>query len=512
VDALVDDAQRLLRIRQIEVRATPPGPHEVGAQLRDGQRDRWIVAPARHRARSTTTADQQALEAMVAVSSDAFARLRLTEDMTHLARHDLLTNLPNRGLLLDRVEHALQTSRRRSTRIALLFVDLDGFKPVNDRFGHAAGDAGLIDVAQRLSSCVRQSDTVARLGGDEFALLLEDTPDASRAMEVVQRITVALRPPIKLEGKEAFLTASMGLALSMPDEAEGEILGNADVALYLAKEKGKGGCETFEPGMRMAFVRRIALGADMRRALERGEFLLHYQPIVDLASGRTVGAEALLRWQHPDRGLLPPLEFIPLAEESGLIVPIGYWVIEEACRGASRWSRGGPVPLHISVNLSARQLQEADLVDRVRDALNAARLDPGRLVLEITESLIMLETRTIIPRLRALKSLGLRLAIDDFGTGYSSLAYLQNLPVDILKIDRSFIHGKTSIAGLSPLARGIVDLGKAMHLVMVAEGIEEPEEAAALRSAGCELGQGYHFSRPVPGAEFQKFLEAKGRG
>ena len=501
-----DDVPRALALAAET--ATRPGssaPAEWRLKRRDGQTFFAEVI-------GTNLLADPTIEGLVLTIRDIQDRKNLEEQLTHQAFHDSLTGLANRALLSNRVEHARARSLRDGKPCAVILLDLDDFKAINDSLGHAAGDQVLIEVARRVQTCIRAGDTAARLGGDEFALLLEDTPDAARAMEVVQRIGVALRPPIKLDGKEAFLTASMGLAMSMPDEAEGEILGNADVALYLAKEKGKGGCETFEPGMRMAVVRRIALEADMRRALERGEFLLHYQPIVDLASGRTVGAEALLRWQHPGRGLLPPLEFIPLAEESGLIVPIGYWVLEEACRGASRWSRGGPDALHISVNLSARQLQEADLVDRVRDALRTAHLDPGRLVLEITESLIMLETRTILPRLRALKTLGLRLAIDDFGTGYSSLAYLQNLPVDILKIDRSFIHGKTSSVGLSPLARGIVDLGKAMRLVMVAEGIEEPEEAAALRSSGCELGQGYHFSRPVPGADFQKFLETKGRG
>ena len=501
-----DDVPRALALAaETAARPGSSAPAEWRLKRRDGQTFFAEVI-------GTNLLADPTIEGLVVTIRDIQERKNLEEQLTHQAFHDSLTGLANRALLSNRVEHARARSQRDGKPCAVLLLDLDDFKAINDSLGHAAGDQVLIEVARRVQTCIRAGDTAARLGGDEFALLLEDTPDAERAMEVAQRITAALRPPIKLDGKEAFLTASMGLAMSMPDEAEGEILGNADVALYLAKERGKGGCETFEPGMRMAVVRRIALEADMRRALERGEFLLHYQPIVDLASGRTVGAEALLRWQHPGRGLLPPLEFIPLAEESGLIVPIGYWVLEEACRGASRWSRGGPDALHISVNLSARQLQEVDLVDRVRDALRDARLDPGRLVLEITESLIMLETRTIIPRLRALKSLGLRLAIDDFGTGYSSLAYLQNLPVDILKIDRSFIHGKTSTVGLSPLARGIVDLGKAMRLVMVAEGIEEPEEAAALRSSGCELGQGYHFSRPVPGADFQKFLEAKGRG
>jgi diguanylate cyclase (GGDEF)-like protein/PAS domain S-box-containing protein len=452
------------------------------------------------------------IEGLVLTIRDIQERKGLEEQLTHQAFHDPLTQLANRALLSNRVEHARARSLRDGKPCAVLLLDLDDFKAINDTLGHAAGDQVLIEVARRVETCIRAGDTAARLGGDEFALLLEDTADAASAKEVAQRIAVALRPPVKLDRREVFLTASMGLAVSTPEEAEGELLGNADVALYLAKEKGKGLCETFEPGMRMAVVRRIALEADLRRALERRELVLHYQPIVDLPTGRPVGAEALLRWQHPDRGLIPPLEFIPLAEESGLIVPIGYWVLEEACRGASRWPRRAET-LHVSINLSARQLQEPDLVDRVREALHAARLDPSRLILEITESLIMLETRTIIPRLRALKTLGLRLAIDDFGTGYSSLAYLQNLPVDILKIDQSFIRGRTPSGsrGLSPLARGIVDLGKAMHLVMVGEGIERAEEADALRISGCELGQGFHFSRPIPEADFRRFLEGAGR-
>jgi diguanylate cyclase (GGDEF)-like protein/PAS domain S-box-containing protein len=452
------------------------------------------------------------IEGVVLTIRNIQERKRLEEQLTHQAFHDPLTQLANRALLSNRVEHARARSLRDGRPCAVLLLDLDDFKAINDSLGHAAGDQVLIEVGRRLGTCIRAVDTAARLGGDEFALLLEDTVDAESAREVVHRISAALRPPVRLDQREVFLTCSMGLAISTPEEGEGELLGNADVALYLAKGKGKGICETFEPGMRMAVVRRIALESDLRRALDHRELVLHYQPIVDLPTGRPVGAEALLRWEHPERGRIGPLEFIPLAEESGLIVPIGYWVLEEACRGASRWPRRG-MPLHVSVNLSARQLQEADLVDRVRDILRSAPLEPSRLVLEITESLIMLETRTIIPRLRALKTLGLRLAIDDFGTGYSSLAYLQNLPVDILKIDQSFIRGRMppGSRGLSPLARGIVDLGKAMHLVMVGEGIERLEEADALRTSGCELGQGFHFSRPVPEAEFQRFLETGGR-
>jgi len=501
-----DDVPRVLAlVTETSGRPGSSAPAEWRLKRRDGQIFFAEVI-------GTNLIADATIEGIVLTIRDIQERKALEEQLTHQAFHDPLTRLANRALLSNRVEHARARSLRDGKPCAVLLLDLDDFKAINDSLGHTAGDQVLIEVARRIETCIRAGDTAARLGGDEFAVLLEDTADGTGAAEVAARIAVALRPPIKLDQREAFLTASMGLAVSAPDEGEGELLGNADVALYLAKGKGKGLCEVFEPGMRMAVVRRIALESDLRRALERRELVLHYQPIVDLPSGRPVGAEALLRWQHPERGLIPPLEFIPLAEENGLIVPIGYWVLEEACRSAARWPRSAG-PLHVSVNLSARQLQEQDLVDRVRDALRAARLDPSRLVLEITETLIMLETRTIMPRLRALKTLGLRLAIDDFGTGYSSLSYLQNLPVDILKIDQSFIRGRTpsGTRGLSPLARGIVDLGKAMRLVMVGEGIERGEEADALRTSGCELGQGFHFSRPVAETEFQRFLEEAGR-
>lgn len=501
-----DDVPRVVAlVNETAARPGSSAPAEWRLRRHDGQSFFAEVV-------GTNLLSDPTIEGVVLTIRDIQERKRLEEQLTHQAFHDPLTQLANRALLSNRVEHARARSLRDGRPCAVLLLDLDDFKAINDSLGHAAGDQVLIEVGRRLGTCIRAGDTAARLGGDEFALLLEDTEDVEAAREVAHRISAALRPPVRLDQREVFLTCSMGLAISTPEEGEGELIGNADVALYLAKGKGKGICETFEPGMRMAVVRRIALESDLRRALERKELVLHYQPIMDLPSGRPVGAEALLRWEHPERGLIGPLEFIPLAEESGLIVPIGYWVLDEACRGASRWPRAG-APLHVSVNLSARQLQEADLVDRVRDILRSTRLEPSRLVLEITESLIMLETRTIIPRLRALKTLGLRLAIDDFGTGYSSLAYLQNLPVDILKIDQSFIRGRMPAGsrGLSPLARGIVDLGKAMHLVMVGEGIERREEADALRTSGCELGQGFHFSRPVPEADFQRFLETKGR-
>jgi len=444
---------------------------------------------------------------LVVTIRDIQERKTLEKQLTHQAFHDPLTNLANRALLSDRVAHAQARSQRDGRPCAVLLLDLDDFKDINDTLGHGAGDQVLIEVARRLHGCIRAGDTAARLGGDEFALLLEDTPDASSAREVTGRITSALSDPILIDAKEVFLSASCGVAIGIPGAPEEELLRNADVALYHAKEKGKGLCEVFEPGMRAAVIQRLELEADLHRAVERSEFLLHYQPIVDLQSHRIVGAEALVRWRHPQRGMLAPGEFIPLAEETGLIVPIGRWVLEEACRTIAAHSRGGSA-IHVSVNLSARQLQEADLVEIVAAALRDAGLPPDRLVLEVTESLIMVDPRTMIPRMRALRDLGVRIAIDDFGTGYSSLSYLQNLPVDILKIDRSFIHGPALAPGLSPLARGIVDLGRAMRLVMVAEGIELAEQADALKISGCELGQGFFLARPMEASAFESLLKS----
>jgi diguanylate cyclase (GGDEF)-like protein/PAS domain S-box-containing protein len=475
-----------------------PAPVEWRLRRREGE---WFFVEVT----VTNLVEDPNIGGLVLNIRDIQERKALESQLTHQAFHDPLTKLANRALLADRVAHAQARSQRDGRPCAVLLLDLDDFKAINDTLGHVAGDEVLIEVARRLHACIRAGDTAARLGGDEFALLLEDTPDAARAMEVAERIAVALKDPVMLGGTEAFLSASTGIAIGVPSDPEGELLRNADVALYHAKEKGKGRCEVFEPSMRAAVMDRLQLGVDLHRALAGSEFVLFYQPIVDLQSGQIVGAEALLRWRHSERGILSPAEFIPLAEETGQIVPIGRWVLEEACRRGRIFSDGRKTPLHMSVNLSARQLQEMDLEDQVVGALRAGGLDPQNLVLEVTESLIMLEPRKMIARLRGLKDLGVRLAIDDFGTGYSSLAYLQNLPVDILKMDRSFIH-ETAAAGLSPLARGIVDLGRAMRLVMVAEGIERREQAEALRRVGCELGQGFHLARPMDAAAFERLL------
>ena len=505
VDALVDDAQRLLRIRQIEVRATPPGAHEVGAQLRDGQRDRWIVAPARHRARSTTTADQQALEAMVAVSSDAFARLRLTEDMTHLARHDLLTNLPNRGLLLDRVEHALQMSRRRSTRIALLFVDLDGFKPVNDRFGHAAGDAVLVDVAQRLSSCVRQSDTVARLGGDEFALLLEDVhpPEVSSACE---RILSALSRGAHVAGHHLSLSASIGVAFGDSSETAESMLRNADLAMYEAKSRGKNQWVEYERAIGRSRLQRLELVESLRTSVAAGELSLVYQPVVRASTGRITGVEALARWKS--NGVdVPPDVFIRVAEETGLVVALGDVVMEKAARDAKAiWEAAGG-DINVSVNISAKQLREPDFVSKVERALT--NMGGAALILEITERDGVGNDPASLEAMKTLAARGVPFAIDDFGIGFSSIGYLQDMPVQIIKTDLSFSESIDRDERSCALLCSITMMGQALGLDVVVEGIERSSQLDHLQEhVHAPYAQGYLMHRPMPLEQLLEVVES----
>jgi diguanylate cyclase (GGDEF)-like protein/PAS domain S-box-containing protein len=495
-----DQPRALAMIAELAQRGSGTAPFEWRLRRRGGE---WFFAEVI----GTNLLHDPTIGGLVLTIRDIQERKTLESQLTHQAFHDPLTKLANRALLSDRVGHAQVRSQRGGKPCSVLLLDLDDFKAINDTFGHVAGDELLVETARRIQGCIRAGDTAARLGGDEFALLLEDTPDIGTAREVAERLSKALSAPIVLQGKEVFLSASTGIAIGVPGEAEGELLRNADVALYIAKEKGKGLFEVFEPGMRAAVVERLELEGDLRRALTEKQLLLHYQPIVELSSGRIVGAEALIRWMHPRRGLLSPAAFIPLAEESGLIVPIGLWVIEEACRRVASLTGPGATT-HVSVNLSARQLQEPDLVAQVRGALARAGLPPDRLVLEVTESLIMVDPRAMIPRLRDLKNLGLRLAVDDFGTGYSSLAYLQNLPVDILKIDRSFIQEASGDVGLSLLARGIVNLGRAMHLTTVAEGIEHLEQISALRETACEFGQGFYLARPMEDGAFASLLSS----
>ncbi|MDP9457558.1 MAG: EAL domain-containing protein [Actinomycetota bacterium] len=459
--------------------------------------------------------EEPSVGGIVVNTRDITERKLLEERLLHQALHDPLTGLANRALLLDRLGHALDRADRTEACVAALFLDLDDFKVVNDSLGHDAGDELLVAAAERLGSCLRPEDTIARLGGDEFVVLLEDVRGRGEATEAATRIAEALREPFLLGAhEEAFVSVSIGVALASGGEdrtgsSPDDLLRWADVAMYEAKRKGKAHHAVFDPSMDARALERLRLGADLGRAVERGEFRVHYQPEVELSTGRIVGFEALVRWEHPEQGLVSPARFIPVAEETGLIVPIGRWVLEEACRRAKEWQEhrpNGPPPL-MSVNLSARQFEHPDLACDVARALGESGLDPGRLVLEITESVLMEDAPSTIATLEELKSLGVGLAVDDFGTGYSSLSYLRRFPVDYLKIDRSFVDGIEEDSGGAVLVSGIVDLGHALGLSVVAEGVETEGQLGLLRGMGCELAQGYHFARPMPGEEAGVLLE-----
>jgi diguanylate cyclase (GGDEF)-like protein len=431
---------------------------------------------------------------------------RLHEQIEHQAFHDTLTELPNRSLFADRVVHA---EARRGSSLAVLFVDLDDFKTINDSRGHAVGDALLVRIAGRLQSCLRPGDTVARLGGDEFAMLLEDVRQLSDATEVAERIIEAMQEPVLLRDEELSIRASVGVAWSDGQKVGAdELLRNADVAMYSAKSLGKSRYEIFEPSMHLSAVNRHELKADLNRATSREEFQVHYQPVVDLATGRLVGLEALVRWPHPIRGMLTPLGFIGLAEETGLINPIGRWVLQRACEDVRGWKDRYPdrAPLWVSVNISPRQLQQQQFIEEVGEALRHSGLDSSNLVLEVTESSLMHDLGAATARLRQLKRLGVRLALDDFGTGYSSLSSLRDLPIDVLKIDKSFLDRGNQSIDDHAFVSAIVDLAGALNMEVVAEGIERPDQASYLLGLGCRLGQGYLFAKAQDPASIELLL------
>jgi diguanylate cyclase (GGDEF)-like protein/PAS domain S-box-containing protein len=448
----------------------------------------------------TARLDDPSIEGMVLNTRDITERKELEDQLAHQAFHDSLTGLANRALFRDRVDHALARMRRQRRPIAVLLLDVDGFKTVNDSLGHAFGDAFLVAVAERLRALLRPSDTPCRLGGDEFAVLVEDLTEAIDATVVAERILDALRLPFVVDGKEIVSAASIGIAIAdRPDTTADDLLRNADVAMYTAKNRGRNRSELFKPSMHQAMLDRLDLEADLRRAVDRGEFVLHYQPTVALDTGRISGMEALVRWRSPERGMVPPGMFISVAEDTGLIVRLGAWVLEEACRQAVAWHHefGSDAPRTMSVNLSARQLQDDRLVDDVASIISRTGIRPDALVLEITESAVMADAEAMTARLHELKALGVRLAIDDFGTGYSSMSYLCSFPIDILKIDRSFVHGVRNEPQKMGIVRTIVELGHILELQTVAEGIELDEELQELRALQCDLGQGYWFARPL---------------
>jgi diguanylate cyclase (GGDEF)-like protein/PAS domain S-box-containing protein len=455
----------------------------------------------------TNLLDDPAVGGVVVNYRDVTARKALEDQLRHQAFHDALTGLPNRALFADRLGHALSRARRSPQQLAVLFVDLDDFKTVNDSLGHGAGDELLVRVAERLQRALRPGDTIARMGGDEFAVIVEDQTDAAAPVEVGQRLLAALNAPFANEGKELFVHASAGVAVSTSQQTTAEeLLRDADLAMYMAKSNGKNRLELFQPSMHSAALARLSLKGDLERALERDEFVLLYQPIMRLGSGQLSGVEALVRWNHPRRGLISPLDFIPLAEETGLIVPLGRWVLEQACRQAVTWDAAGATSLTMSVNVSGRQVQEPGFVDEVAAVLAGTALPPQRLTLEFTESVLMRDANATAGMLAQLKALGVRLAIDDFGTGYSSLSYLRRFPIDVLKIDASFVAAMSSGSDQTALVRSIVKLGETLHLETVAEGIEQPAQLSDLRSLGADLGQGYFFARPLSADDVSAML------
>jgi diguanylate cyclase (GGDEF)-like protein len=438
---------------------------------------------------------------LLAQERATLAELRRSEaQVKHQAAHDALTGLANRSLFGD----LLRATLSRGVGLAVLFVDLDDFKAVNDSFGHAVGDDLLAAVSARLAACMRSGDTVARLGGDEFAVLIEGA-DERAAVQTAERLIAALQMPLALPGTTITVRASVGIAVTPPGTGDaGELLRNADVAMYAAKEAGKGRLAVFEPGMHTRALDLIEQEHDLLEAIGRDQFVLHYQPVVELASGRTVGVEALVRWRHPTRGLLSPSEFVPQAEATGVIVELGRSILDKACRQATGWPVGGD--LRLGVNLSARQLTDPGLVDQVVATLAAAGLPAERLVLEITETALLNSAPDRV--LTGLRELGVRIALDDFGTGYSSLEHLRRLPVDSIKIDKVFIDRVTGGLRESALARAIIQLGQTMGLATVAEGVETATQAAVLRELGCGYGQGYWFARPMSGEALGRFLGA----
>jgi diguanylate cyclase (GGDEF)-like protein len=431
----------------------------------------------------------------------------LKEQLRYQAFHDSLTGLANRALFLERVGEAC--AGRRHTGPVVLFVDLDDFKTVNDSLGHAAGDALLSAVADRLRGCLRPTDLAARLGGDEFAIMLE-TGEIEHALAIGERINAALRAPFWVDGNEVVVRASIGIAARvLASETPDDLLRNADVAMYTAKASGKARVALFQPEMHAAVVARHALTGRLQRAVAEQQFVLHYQPIVNLQTGAITGAEALVRWRQPDGSLIPPADFIPLAEETGLILPLGRWVKETACRQAAAWSKLMPGQrFDISVNLSAKQVQMPGFVEEVAEILHETGLDPRTLILEITETVMMQDTSATIAKLAALKGLGIQLAIDDFGTGYSSLGYLRRFPVDTIKMAKPFVETAGPGRRDSAFASAIIALGHSLHLTVVAEGIERAEQLRLLRKLGCDLGQGYFFGHPMEAGRLTALLLA----
>jgi diguanylate cyclase (GGDEF)-like protein/PAS domain S-box-containing protein len=523
-----DAIERLVGVPAERIAGTPLADHLT---YRDEAREALIEILGRHGARGAIdtvahTADGRAIDVAARVTNlledpgvrgmvinlrDVSERTALERDLRHQALHDPLTGLANRTLFEDRLTRAVATSRRSGRTLGVLFCDLDDFKTINDSLGHDTGDALLMELGRRFDAVLRSGDSVARLGGDEFAVLIEEACEPGTAVAVAERLLDAIRRPVVVGGRELAVHASVGIAIGDGRTDAQALLREADVAMYAAKADGKSRWRLFEPGMHDAVVRRLELRADLGFALERGELTLAYQPIVAVDSERIAGVEALLRWQHPERGTVSPAEFIPEAEETGLIVPIGRWVLEEATRRLAAWKREQPdrAPGYVSVNVAGRQLSDPAFTGDVAAALEHSGLHPGELVLEVTES-SMIDDGAAEMRLSELHDLGVRLAIDDFGSGYSALNYLRRFPLDILKIDRQFVQGLTTVPQDTALTGAMIAMAYALGLDVIAEGVEDAGQLDELRSLQCGLAQGYLFSRPVGPDELMAALAYAG--
>jgi diguanylate cyclase (GGDEF)-like protein/PAS domain S-box-containing protein len=483
----------------------------VRGALASGAAVRAVEVPVQGRVLAWSYHPHRPLGVVHLFAEDVTARRALEERLRHEALHDPLTGLANRRLLMERLSGALERGRRRGGGTALLFLDLDRFKLVNDSLGHPVGDRLLCAVADRLRAAARPGDTVARFGGDEFALLLEGTPGADVALRRAEALQRALGGPVALDGFELFIAASIGVAVAGA-QADGPeaLLRGADAAMYRAKARGPGHCELYDSAMHARALARLRMESELRRALDRGEVTAHYQPIVSLATGGVCGVEALARWRHPDRGWVPPGEFVPAAEETGLILDLGRRVLAEACGRAAEWAGSAPGGLHVSVNLSVKQLAQADLVDQVRRTLEETRMDPARLRLEVTESVLVENPAAAAATLGRLRELGVRVWMDDFGTGYSSLSALHRLPIDGLKVDRSFVQAMGQDGRAGQVVASVLALARGLGLEVVAEGIEDAGQLAGLRLLGCGCGQGFLFSRAVDADALRELL-ASGR-